>query len=232
MSMTMVIPRQTLRRASGGLNLAANLLLAIGMVTTGWYAFDASRAWLFQLYEKIQFTRALSQRTKGALTTPPVRGAFIGRLDIPRIGIDAVVLEGADLNTLRLGIGHFPGSPLPGQRGNVSLAAHRDTFFRALRHIRVHDTVRLTTVKGSCTYRVDWLRVVAPGDIRVLQSGKRNTLTLITCYPFDMIGAAPDRFVVRAHQISSHIPGASTVHRQLRREHPAREAGAWHWWLP
>ena len=176
----------------------------IGVVCVGWYTFDSLRARGFQTYEK----RVLADTLKAGhppLRTPikwMTKGKIIGRLDIPRIGIDAIVLEGVDAKTLRLGVGHIPGSPLPGQRGNISLAAHRDTFFRALRHIRVYDRIRLTTPRGSSVYEVDWTKIVGPRDIWVLKSGGHNMLTLITCYPFYMVGAAPDRFIVRAHMVS------------------------------
>ncbi|HVB38772.1 MAG TPA: class D sortase, partial [Vicinamibacterales bacterium] len=91
-----------------------------------------------------------------------------------------------------------PGTALPGQRGNVGVAGHRDTVFRPLRHVRRGDLVALTTPHGTFDYRVAWTRIVSPADVAVLQPTHRPSLTLVTCYPFYFVGHAPRRFVVRA----------------------------------
>jgi sortase A len=98
--------------------------------------------------------------------------------------------------------GHIPGTPLPGQSGNVTIAGHRDTFFRPLRLIRKNDTMKLTTLRGEDQYRVVSTDIVAPDDIHVLYPTGRNTLTLVTCYPFYYVGPAPRRFIVRAERVA------------------------------
>jgi sortase A len=138
------------------------------------------------------------------------QGAAIGRLEISRVGISAVVLEGDDAHTLRLGAGRVPGTAWPGQAGNVAIAAHRDTFFRGLRGIHKNDEIRLVTTAGEYMYRVESMRIVAPSHIEVLDPTPQRALTLITCYPFHYIGDAPDRFIVRALQVSSS-PRTSAV---------------------
>ena len=102
-----------------------------------------------------------------------------------------MVLEGADEGTLRRAVGHIRGTPLPGQRGNVALAGHRDTFFRGLREIRVNDEITLTTLSGSYHYRVDSTKVVKPEETEVLEDDGDDILTLVTCYPFNFVGSAP-----------------------------------------
>jgi sortase A len=119
------------------------------------------------------------------------------------------VAEGVSERTLRRAVGHVPGSPLPGQGGNVVLAGHRDTFFRSLEHIRVDDAIYLESSAGTELYVVDWIRVVAPTDIEVLKNTGSATLTLVTCYPFRFIGSAPERFVVRArHIVTANVWGS------------------------
>ena len=97
-------------------------------------------------------------------------GTTLGRLEIPRLGVSAVVRAGSDARTLRLAVGHIPGTALPGERGNVGLAAHRDTFFRRLGDIRADDEVRLVTPDGTFTYRVQargsWSRTMCGCSIR------------------------------------------------------------------
>ena len=129
----------------------------------------------------------------------PLAGSgVIGRLEIPGLHLTAMVQEGADANTLRRAIGHIPGTALPGRKGNVGLAGHRDTFFRALREIHVNDPIELQTQNGTYHYLVESMQIVGPRDIHVLASTAGPTLTLVTCYPFYYVGSAPKRFIVRA----------------------------------
>jgi sortase A len=125
----------------------------------------------------------------------------LGRIEISTIGLAAMILEGTDARTLRRAVGHIPGTALPGQRGNVAITGHRDTFFRPLRKIRKDDEIRLTTLSGSYRYWVDSIKVVEPGDTEVLDNSDDAILTLVTCYPFYYVGPAPKRFIVRAHRV-------------------------------
>jgi sortase A len=102
---------------------------------------------------------------------------------------------------LRLGAGHIEGTPLPGEAGNSGIAGHRDTFFRELRDVRTNDEIQIQTATGLFYYEVDWAKVVAPDDVSVLSPSAESTVTLVTCYPFYLVGPAPNRFVVRAHQV-------------------------------
>jgi sortase A len=129
---------------------------------------------------------------------PPAKRAVIGRLEIPRLQLAVMVREGADEGTLSRAVGHIPGTALPGNVGNVGLAGHRDTFFRALRNIRADDTITLETTDGTYRYLVKSTKIVTPRDISVLNASGGETLTLVTCYPFYYVGSAPKRFIVRA----------------------------------
>lgn len=125
----------------------------------------------------------------------------LGRIEIPRVGVSAPILEGVDDRTIRRAVGHFPETPLPPNAGNVALAAHRTTLFYGLRHIRIGDTITLTTPKGAFRYTVERTWVVDPADVSVLDASTDKILTLVTCYPFDYEGSAPKRFIVRAQAI-------------------------------
>jgi len=130
----------------------------------------------------------------------PHQGDPIGRIEIPRLKVSAMVLEGAAPEVLRVAVGHINGAALPGARGNVVLAAHRDTLFRPLRAVKPGDEVVVTTAYGKFRYFVDSTEIVDPKDIRVLGPTPDPQLTLVTCYPFSYIGAAPKRFIVHARQ--------------------------------
>jgi sortase A len=126
---------------------------------------------------------------------------LIGRIEIQRLGMSVAVAEGTDEPTLRRAVGHIAGTALPGQPGNIGVAAHRDTFFRPLRNIRRDDIITLTTLGGEYRYRVVSTRIVAPDDVAVLNSDGNQILTLVTCYPFYFVGSAPRRFIVRAARV-------------------------------
>lgn len=123
---------------------------------------------------------------------------LIGRIDIPRLGVSAIVRKGVDDRTLRRAVGHLPETALPGDAGNVALAAHRDTFFGPLQWAREGDRIRLRTPDGDFNYVVRETSIVEPTDLSVLAPTSGATLTLITCYPFNYVGPAPQRFIVRA----------------------------------
>jgi sortase A len=122
----------------------------------------------------------------------------LGRLRIPRLDMSIMVLDGIDNRTLRLGIGHIPGTALPGGSGNAGIAGHRDTFLRGLGRIRKDDRITVETMGGSFLYVVDSIRVVNPEAVEVLSDFGHPVLTLVTCYPFHVVGPAPKRFVVRS----------------------------------
>jgi sortase A len=122
-------------------------------------------------------------------------------LEIPRLGLSAPVVEGDDADALRGAAGHLPDTPHPWENGNSAIAAHRDGLFRPLRRIRVGDEVRVQTVHGPIRYKVRDTRIVEPTDLSVLQPTRGATLTLITCYPFNYVGAAPQRFIVHADRV-------------------------------
>jgi sortase A len=138
---------------------------------------------------------------------PAPQGTLLGRIEIPRLGISSLVMEGVDGTTLRRGVGHIPATAMPRTSGNIGLAGHRDTVFRGLKDIRKGDVITLETLAGTDQYQVDWSRVVDPRDTGVLATSQDPQLTLVTCYPFYYVGSAPERFIVRAHQMAS---GAGT----------------------
>lgn len=128
-------------------------------------------------------------------------GVLLGRIEIRAVGLSAMMAEGVSEETLQRGVGHIPGTRLPGEQGNVGLAGHRDSFFRGLRKIRINDEIKVQTLVGVYRYRVDSTKVVNPEEIEVLADTEENILTLVTCYPFKYIGSAPRRFIVRATKV-------------------------------
>jgi sortase A len=127
----------------------------------------------------------------------------LGRIEINSLGLTAMIQEGTSAQTLQRGVGHITGTAPLGHSGNVGLAAHRDTFFRKLRNIQQGEEITLTTLAGTYNYRVELISIVEPENSAVLRDTGENTLTLVTCYPFNYIGSAPKRFIVRAKEVPS-----------------------------
>jgi sortase A len=196
-------------RARRVLRWARNAFLATGVLALGYSGsvmldaklYQANQARKFQ--QQLQGTRPHIAGAGSDITLPvaPVPGGALGRIEIPRIGLSAMIMEGTDGRTLRRAVGHVHGTPVPGQKGNVAIAGHRDTFFRPLRNIRHDDEITLKTLNGSYRYLVDSTEVVPPEATQVLENSDDATLTLVTCYPFYFVGPAPKRFIVRAHRI-------------------------------
>jgi sortase A len=140
------------------------------------------------------------------ITPAPADGDILGRIELPRLHLSAPILEGASPGILRRGVGHIRGTAVPGTPGNSAIAGHRDIYFRALKDVRIHDEIHITTPASRQRYQVEWMKIVAPGDLSVLKPSDDSGLTLVTCYPFYYIGHAPKRFVVRARRLNDSPP--------------------------
>jgi len=178
----------TLRRATG------RLLVVIGVTTLLCSGF----VWATANYDAS--TRINAALPALSLEEIPGHGSTLGRLEIPRLGLSTIVIEGDDEYTLLVGAGHLPETPLPWHDGNSVLAGHRDTDFRPLRDIQAGDTIRFHTADITVEYIVRETEIVEPTDVTSLRATDVPTLTLITCYPFSYIGPAPKRFIVRAER--------------------------------
>jgi len=176
--------------------------------TIGEYAAEKSSRIAAQARAYLGFPATPELSISRPNITPPDGRRFldqdglVGRLSIPRLHLTAMVREGADEKTLGLALGHIRGTPLPWQMGNVGVAGHRDTLFRGLREINKDDLILFETLAGNYIYKVEDTQVVNPKNVSVLSAREYPELTLVTCYPFYYVGSAPERFIVRARQVS------------------------------
>ena len=129
-------------------------------------------------------------------------------LRIPKIHLVVPVLQGTDDLTLNRGVGLIPGTALAEEGGNLGIAGHRDGFFRAVKDLRVGDSIELVAESKINTYIIDRIVIVDPSDVSVLARRPRTSVTLVTCYPFYFVGDALQRYVVQASLIT---PSASNV---------------------
>jgi sortase A len=209
--MTLVFKKEALQRF---LKWGQRVFFACAVLLLGYCAFALVDARIFQRRESRELDRLLRDRHLASQSTPQPgpstapQGApaaavdgLIGRIEIPRLLLSAVVVEGVDKTTFRRAVGHIPGTALPGQAGNVGLAGHRDTFFRSLKDLKIKDEVQFSTLEGNFKYEVESLKVVEPDNVAVLAPSGHNVLTLVTCYPFNFVGPAPQRWIVRARQV-------------------------------
>jgi len=195
---------------------ACYLFLAFGLLALGYAGFVSADSHAYQALETKKFRQA------GLLSEPHilVEGDVIGEIQVPRLGLNAIVVQGDSPADLRRAVGHLSKSALPGEWGNVALAGHRDTFFRPLRDVRLGDEIRFNTRERSFEYRVESIEVVAPNDIQVLEPSTGHDLTLLTCFPFHYVGPAPKRLVVRAREVNGKLP------EQLAKENGAKAPGS------
>jgi sortase A len=134
--------------------------------------------------------RALNRRTRD--------GQPLGRIRMRSIGVNSVVVAGTDTSSLRLGPGHYPGTPLPGARGTVAIAGHRTTYgapFRRLDKLARGDRIELEMPYGTFTYAVDRRRIVPPTATWVTRRVRHDQLILSACHP---LYSAAKRIVVFA----------------------------------
>jgi sortase A len=179
------------------------LLLLIGIFCLGLYGFFKVEAYVHQteLEQMLDIEQSVERDAQPpSYSSREIRkrrtlqeGDLFGRLEIPRLNMSVMVMEGVSNRTLRLGAGHIPGTPL-------GIAAHRDSFFRPLKDIKKGDTIKFATVEGTREYRVTATEIVGPKDTFVLDNQSDDEMTLVTCYPFYYIGSAPKRFIVQAEK--------------------------------
>ena len=218
-------PQQPTRAVWRPIHVAEMMCLLAGLACIGWFGWNWAATEFDQSWSNYELNASLrgekptawgyvsgghkepappaaEQETTRQPMVRPAVGATIGRVEMPRLKISAIVRYGSDEKTLKRAVGLVPGTALPGQPGNVGVAAHRDTFFRNLRGVQIGDRINLTTPSGDWEYEVESTKIVRPNNVEVLDPTPEPAMTLVTCYPFNYVGHAPKRFIVRARQIT------------------------------
>ena len=206
----------------GLLVVGAALLVWWLWVTVEGLMFEATVNRRLEALDRPMRSRALVKVARATRREAQETGV-VGRIEIPRLKLSAPVIEGTGNRALRRGVGHVERTAFPGERGNVGLAGHRDTWFRGLKKVERGDLIRLRTPDGSFVYAVDGIRIVDPERGDLLGATHRPRLTLVTCFPFKWVGRAPQRFVVFARPIvSSSDPERAASHARNGRPSQGR----------
>jgi LPXTG-site transpeptidase (sortase) family protein len=153
------------------------------------------------MYEQRRLAREWDERYAASLHATPGAPASVVddgliRVSIPKIDLDAIVVEGTSRKQLLVGPGHLERSALPGETGNAVITAHRDTFFRHIYELSKGDEIVVRRGGEVFRFEVTGKKIVDPSDVSVVRATKEPRLTLITCYPTYFIGPAPERLVV------------------------------------
>ena len=173
-------------------------LLLIGLTLLGyvgsqyWDMYHSQR----QLEAQWEHQQLATMPAAGQPKAAVAMADLLTRVSIPKIKLDAIVVEGASRKQLSIGPGHMMQTAMPGEPGNAVITGHRDTFFRHIYELQKGDEIVVRRNGQTYKYQVTGKRIVKPEDVSVLKQTKDAQLTLITCYPTYYIGPAPERLVV------------------------------------
>ncbi len=173
------------------------LLVSLGLLFQGGWIH--AKAKLAQYLIESAWARAVEEG-RAVKPWPWADTHPVARLQVPRLGIEQFVLEGASGRVLAFGPGHISGTALPGSGGNSVISGHRDTHFNWLKDLLPGDELVLETPDSRTTrYRMARTQIISGQDNSILQPTSEPRLQLLTCYPFDaIIPGTKKRYLVTA----------------------------------
>jgi len=187
--------RPLLRFVASVMMVSGILLITDAAATLAW---QEPVSYLLSLFRQNGLEAALAQPPDRVREGRPLSGDAIGRIELPSLGRTYFVVEGTDTGDLRKGPGHFPDTPLPGERGTVAIAGHRTTHgapFRTIDKLSRGDRIVVDMTDGRFVYRVEKMRIVAPSETSVKRPVSFDRLILSACHP---LYSAAQRIVVFA----------------------------------
>lgn len=183
----------------------SNILIVIGaaaLLFAGWSYFSHSKAQeqsLVEARERLEQGGSSTEASRNAQDFTAAYGEAIGLLEVPKLGKELPIVEGTDPDALMKGVGHLTDSVFPGQNEQILLSGHRDTVFKKFAELEVGDTFIVQMPYGEYEYEIRDTEIVDADDTTVIRSMGEEVLVVSTCYPFDALGAAPERFVFYAY---------------------------------
>jgi sortase A len=218
MSLFDLVPRDTpkARNPVGPNPVRRVASLALIIIGLGLLGYVGSEYW--GMFRSQQGLEAAWERQAAGANTPGHPSISpdhtLTRVIIPKINMDAILIEGASRKELSAGPGHVKDTAIPGEAGNAVITAHRDTFFRHIYELAKGDHIEVRRNGRIFTYEVTGQRIVMPDDVSVLKQSTDAELTLITCYPTYYIGPAPQRLVVFSKLVDSSDYGQPSKQAQ------------------
>ena len=197
------------RRRPVARRMLMGLSVLLFLTGVGMFTFPFATNWYADWKQDALATEFRSAETRQAYETRTIRpGSALTRIEIPRLGVDAIVVEGTTLSSLRAGAGHYEGTALPCESGNAAIAGHRTTYskpFARVDELAIGDQIVLETPLGTCWYEVTRTPFVThPQDWAVVDELEGFYLTLTTCHPE---GSARERLIVRARLVRTDPVG-------------------------
>lgn len=195
-----------------GMTPRRGLSVILLLAGTGLLFYVASQ-YATMYWEQRSLAREWAEQNRPGVPAPATGALSDGliKVRIPKISLDAIVVEGTSKRELLLAPGHMQDTPLPGEAGNSVITAHRDTFFRHIYELSKGDDIEIRRNGRVYTYRVAGKKIVKPGDLSVLRQTQDKRLTLITCYPTYFIGPAPERLVVVSKLVEDAAAAGTSI---------------------
>lgn len=185
--------------------IALSITGSIIFLSAGWNLLAESISIGTSIFAKPQVDMTqVSFRINDQQVYRPDIGQVFATLKIPSVGVEKQVIHGDSEEELKKGVGHYAGSTLPGEEGNFVIAGHRDTVFRKIGGLNVGDSIFVETDWGTYEYKVANTRITKPSDLTVMEPTDYEKLTMYTCYPFNYVGNAPERFIVEGDLVAVH----------------------------
>jgi sortase A len=172
-----------LRFVASVMMVSGVLLISDAVVTLAWQEPVSA---YFSERQQVKLEKALIDPPKRVVQKEPLPGDALGKLRMPSIGVSEYVIEGTDAGNLRKGPGHYPDTPLPGQRGTSAIAGHRTTYgapFRKLDKLKKGDPIMVELPYGTFVYRVDRTQIVDDSALWVTKKVDHDQLVLTACHP-------------------------------------------------
>ena len=190
--------RAALRFVAAVMMVSGTLLISDAGVTLLW---QEPVSWFVADRQQAKLEEAYANPPRRVLRRMPLKGDAIGKITIPAIGVEEFLVEGTDTASLRKGPGHYPSTPLPGERGTAAIAGHRTTYgapFRRLDKLKRGDRITIDMPYGRFIYHVERLKIVDDQDLSVLRRVRQNRLILSACHP---LYSAAERIIAFARLV-------------------------------
>jgi sortase A len=205
---TLLRVRAVLRFVASVMMVSGTLLIADAGITLLWQepvsAFVAER-------QQAKLEKAFFDPPRRVIRRQPLKGDAIAKIEIPAIGVSEYVVEGTDTASLRKGPGHYPETPLPGDRGTAAIAGHRTTYgapFRRIDKMKPGQVVRIDMPDARFVYRVERTAIVDDQDLSVLDAVGHQRLVLSACHPLYSAAQRVIVFARLAHRGPPRVRGS------------------------